>query len=301
MIKGNIFNIQRFSTEDGPGIRTTVFTKGCPLRCLWCSNPESQKLWPEIAHRDSLCNQCGRCIEVCDSQAISIVDKNVQINRRRCTRCGKCVEVCIPEAIRLIGNEISVDEVFQEIRKDIQYYRSSGGGVTVGGGEPLQQPAFVAALLKRCQDEGIHTCIDTSGYADTSALEKVIPHVSLILYDIKYIDPIVHRKLTGRSNGPIIRNLELIAKRKIPTIIRVPVIPGFTDTDENITAIAQIVTRMKHLGEINLLPYHKYGMSKYKQLDRRYKLNDLESTTDMKLQKLKEIFEAFGLNCQIKA
>jgi len=300
MTKGTIFNIQRYSTEDGPGIRSTVFTKGCPLRCFWCSNPESQKSWPEIAHRDSLCNQCGRCIEVCDSQAISIVGKKVLINRKRCTRCGKCVEVCIPEAIRLVGNEMSVDEVFQEVRKDVQYYRSSGGGVTIGGGEPLQQPAFVAALLKQCQDEGIHTCIDTSGYADTEALEEVLPHVSLMLFDLKHMDPIVHRKLTGRSNEPIIRNLELITAREIPTIIRVPVIPGFNDSDEDITAIARTVTGMNHLSEVNLLPYHKYGFSKYKQLDRRYKLRGLEPPTDMKLKRLQEIFESFGLNCQIK-
>jgi pyruvate formate lyase activating enzyme len=300
MTKGTIFNNQRYSTEDGPGIRSTVFTKGCPLRCFWCSNPESQKSWPEIAHRDSLCNQCGRCIEVCDSQAISIVGKNVRINRKRCTRCGKCVEVCIPEALRILGNEMSVDEVFQEIKKDIQYYRSSGGGVTIGGGEPLQQPEFVATLLKHCRDEGIPTCIDTSGYADTEALEEVLPHVSLILYDLKHMDPIVHQKFTGRSNEPIIRNLELITTREIPTIIRVPVIPGFNDSDENITAIARTVIGMNHLIEVNILPYHKYGLSKYKQLDRRYKLSKLEPPTDMKLKRLQEIFESFGLNCRIQ-
>lgn len=300
MTQGMIFNIQRYSTEDGPGIRSTVFTKGCPLSCLWCSNPESQKSWPEIAHRDSLCNQCGRCVEVCDSQAISIVGKKVRINRKRCTRCGKCVDVCIPEALRILGNEMSVDKVFQEIQKDIQYYRSSGGGVTIGGGEPLQQPEFVATLLKQCRDEGIHTCIDTSGYADTEALEKVLPHVSLILYDLKHMDPVIHRKFTGRSNEPIIRNLEIITTKEIPTIIRVPVIPGFNDSDENITAIAHTVLGMKHVSEVNLLPYHKYGLSKYKQLDRRYKLSELEPPTDIKLKRLQEIIESFGLSCRIQ-
>jgi pyruvate formate lyase activating enzyme len=200
----------------------------------------------------------------------------------------------------MLGEEISVDEVFQEVKKDIQYYRSSGGGLTVGGGEPLHQPEFVAELLKQCRDEGIHTCIDTSGYADTKALEEVLPHVSLILFDLKHMDPTIHQKLTGRSNEPIIRNLEIIASRNIPTTIRVPVIPNFNDSDDNITAIARTIKGITQLSEVNLLPYHKYGVSKYKQLDRRYKLGGSEPPTDTKLKRLQDIFKSFGLNCKIQ-
>ena len=150
-----IFNIQRFSIQDGPGIRTTIFIKGCPLRCPWCSNPESQNKIPEIAHRDSLCNKCNRCIEVCEVQAISLTEKGVRINRKICNNCGNCVEVCSPQALKFYGKEMSVEEVFQEVLRDRQFYKSSGGGVTASGGEPLSQPEFVARLFKRCQDVGV--------------------------------------------------------------------------------------------------------------------------------------------------
>ena len=159
MVDGVIFNIQRYSIDDGPGIRSTVFMKGCPLSCLWCSNPESQKSWPEIVHRDSLCNKCGHCIEVCDAQAISVDDSGVHINRKRCTRCGKCVEVCVPGALKIMGETMSVENVFQEIHKDMEYYQTSGGGITISGGEVLSQYKFAASLLKRCQEAGIHTWI----------------------------------------------------------------------------------------------------------------------------------------------
>lgn len=299
-VKGIIFNIQRYSVDDGPGIRSTVFIKGCPLRCLWCSNPESQKPWPEVAHRDSVCNKCGQCIEVCDTKAISVDNKGVHINRKLCTNCGKCVEVCAPGALKVFGNEMPVEEVFQEIRRDIQYYQISGGGVTAGGGEPLYQPDFVAALFKRCQDEGIHTCLDTCGCATTAAVDKVLPYTSLVLFDLKCMDPTTHQKLTGRSNKLINRNLELIVARGTPLIIRVPIIPGFNDSDEEVTAIARTVADMNHLNQVNLLPYHKFGTGKYKMLDRRYKLGELAPPTDTKLRRAKEIFESFGINCVIR-
>jgi pyruvate formate lyase activating enzyme len=299
LTKGTIFNIQRYSIEDGPGIRTTVFVKGCPLRCLWCSNPESQKQWPEVEHRDFLCNKCGRCIDVCDAQAISIDDKGIHINRKKCTNCAKCVEVCIPEALKLMGEEKSVDEVFQEINKDLQYYRTSGGGVTVSGGEPLSQPEFTAELFKRCREAGIHTCLDTCGYAEVESLAKVLPYTCLVLFDLKHIDPVTHRNFTMHSNKPIIRNLKLIAARGVPFIIRVPLIAGFNDSDEALTTIARTIVSTNGAKEINLLPYHKFGMGKYKQLDRRYKLSELERLTDTEMQRVKEIFDVFGLNCQI--
>jgi pyruvate formate lyase activating enzyme len=253
-----------------------------------------------VAHRDSLCNKCGRCIEVCDAQAISVDDKGVHINRKKCTGCAKCVGVCLPEALKLMGEEKTVDEVFQQISKDLHYYRSSGGGVTVSGGEPLSQPEFTAALFQRCRESEIHTCLDTCGYAEVEALEKVLPYTCLVLFDLKHIDPAAHKKLTMRSNEPIIRNLKIINARGIPVIIRVPLIPGLNNSDEALTAIAKTMAGLNNAKEINLLPYHKFGMGKYKQLDRRYKLGQLEPLANADLERAKGIFDAFGLNCRIK-
>ncbi len=170
-LKGRIFNIQRYSTNDGPGIRSTVFLKGCPLTCLWCSNPESQKSIIEVGHRDTLCNRCGRCIEACGQKAISLLNddaKGVKIDRRLCNNCGECIGVCAEGALVMQGRNVSVEEVFEEIKKDEMFYRNSGGGVTASGGEPLSQPAFVAALFKRCHQSGIHTALDTTGHAPRS-------------------------------------------------------------------------------------------------------------------------------------
>jgi pyruvate formate lyase activating enzyme len=298
-MKGMIFNIQRYSIDDGPGIRSTVFLKGCPLRCLWCSNPESQKYWPEITHRDISCKKCGRCVDVCEVQAISIDEEGVYINRETCTRCGKCVEVCPSETLKVMGREVSVEEVLLEIKRDMEYYRNSGGGVTVSGGEPLFQPEFTAALLKLCREAGIHTCLDTSGYGDASALDEILPYTSLVFFDLKHTDPVIHKELTGQSNERILHNLELIAAKEIPTVIRIPLITGLNDSEEQIAAMARIVVGTAKQMIVNLLPYHRYGMGKYKMLDRPYKLGELERPTEAKLHRAKEIFEFFGISCEI--
>lgn len=297
--KGIIFNIQRYSIDDGPGIRSTVFMKGCPIRCLWCSNPESQNPRPEVTHRDTSCTKCGRCIEVCDTRAISVDDLGVHINRKLCITCGKCVEECSPEALKIMGKEMSVEEVFDVLKKDIDYYQNSGGGITVSGGEVLSQPEFVTALLKRCRDSGIHTCLDTSGYGDTSALESILPYTSLVYFDLKHADPVAHRELTGVSNELIIRNLEFIVANGTPVVIRVPIVPGLNDSDKEITDIAQTVAGITKSSKVNLLPYHRFGMSKYKMLDLEYKLSELAYPTNEKLQRAKEIVESFGLTCEI--
>jgi len=299
LTEGIVFNIQRYSIDDGPGIRTTVFLKGCPLRCLWCSNPESQKFKPEVMHRDSLCNECGECTKACARQAISFNGRGVHINRRSCNDCGKCVEVCAPEALRLMGNRVTVDEVLREVERDAQYYRNSGGGVTVSGGEPLSQYEFTGELFKRCREAGIHTCIDTCGYAEAEPLQKVMPCTSLVLFDLKHIEPDAHQELTKRSNEVIIRNLEIVAGMGIPTVIRVPLIPGLNDSDEALTAIARTVLGISSLNEVNLMPYHRFGMGKYKSLDRRYALSRLVRPIDAEIQRAKNIFESFGLKCQV--
>jgi pyruvate formate lyase activating enzyme len=298
--KGIIFNIQRYSIQDGPGIRTTVFLKGCPLRCLWCSNPESQNVMPEIVHRDSLCTNCGRCLEVCQEKAISIKDKTVLIDRKLCTNCGRCLEVCTTGALNVYGKTMSAREVFEQVKKDAEFYQSSGGGVTVSGGEPLSQPDFVAALFKLCQDRGIDTCIETSGCASKSALEKVLPYTSLALYDIKLGDRDTHQKWTNQSNSEILRNLRLVVASGVPVVIRVPLIPGINDTEEELRKIAQIaVDYLKPPRIVNILPYHRFGMGKYQMLDREYTLVELTTQENQEIEKDKLLFESFGLDCEV--
>jgi len=297
-VKGLVFNIQRYSIQDGPGIRTTVFLKGCPLRCKWCSNPESQNPHREIAHRDSLCNQCGSCIAACPVHAISLGEKSVIIDRTLCTDCGKCVEVCVPGALKIFGEEMTAAQVFKEVMKDVEFYRESGGGVTVSGGEPLFQPDFVAALFELCQQQGIHTCIETCGLASLEALEKVLKYTSLVLFDIKLVDSDKHKEWTGQPNEKIIRNLGIVIKKSVPVIIRVPLIPGVNDTREELEKIAALAGSLK-VRRVDLLPYHKFGMGKYAQLDREYSLEDFNTQTDDEVKRDRIFFTARGFDCDI--
>jgi pyruvate formate lyase activating enzyme len=299
-IEGIVFNIQRFSIQDGPGIRTTVFLKGCPLHCTWCSNPESQIFRPEIVHRDSLCTRCGLCIGVCPEKAISMRDKGVSIDRKICTNCGDCLNTCLPGALKILGQTISAGEVFREIKKDADFYRNSGGGVTASGGEPLAQPDFVAALFKLCQDNGIDTCIETCGYANAEALDKVLPYTTLVLYDVKMGDGKSHRKWTGTSNEKILLNLDNAIRSGVPVTIRVPLIPGINDSNQELKKIANIaIGSLKKPGKVELLPYHRFGMGKYQQLDREYELTELTTQKGTELEKMKGLFESFGLECEV--
>lgn len=301
-MRGLIFNIQGFSLQDGPGIRTTVFFKGCPLRCPWCSNPESQNSSSEIALNNTLCNKCGQCIDVCDVQAISLDEDGVRICREGCImNCAKCVEVCGPGALRVYGKEMTLEEVLQKITRDKTFYLTSGGGVTAGGGEPLMQSEFVEALFKECQKKDIHTCLDTSGYARSIALEKVLDYTDLVLFDLKLIDPLSHRSVIRKSNRLILQNARIVASRRMPVIFRIPLIPGITDSDENLMGI---VTFLKTLDlneniEIGLVPYHKYGMGKYDMLDRPYRLAGLTPLKEEQIQSRKALIESFGIICEI--
>lgn len=297
-VKGLVFNIQRYSIQDGPGIRTTVFLKGCPLRCPWCSNPESQNPRPEIAHRDSLCDKCGRCVTECPVHAISLGEKGVSIDRNLCNDCGKCVAACVPGALKIFGEEISAAQVFREVKKDVDFFRESGGGVTVSGGEPLFQPDFVAALFKLCQDQGIHTCIETCGLASVEALEKILKYTSLVLFDVKLTDLPAHRQWTGQPNDKILRNLGIIIKKGVPLVIRVPMIPGVNDSVAELENIARLAVSLK-ARKVDLLPYHKFGMGKYQQLDRKYRLEELNTQPDAQVQKTRQLVASFGLDCEV--
>lgn len=303
-LTGMVFNIQRFSIQDGPGIRTTVFFKECPLRCLWCSNPESQSPFPEVAHRDSLCTGCGDCLKVCDQEAISVTTSDgafaITIDRERCTNCGKCIDACTVGALRFYGQTMSIDEVFDEARRDMDFYSNSGGGVTAGGGEPLRQADFVAEWFRRCRGIGIHTVLDTCGYARVSALEKVLPETDLVLFDLKLMNGQYHKRFTGKNNEVILRNARLVVARGVPMIARLPLIPGINDSEEHLVETARFVSGLDSKLHVDLLAYHRLGETKYKMLDKDYQLAETVSPSEEQLQKAVEIFKQHGLDCDIQ-
>jgi pyruvate formate lyase activating enzyme len=298
-IEGIVFNIQRFSIDDGPGVRTTVFVKGCPLTCFWCSNPESQNPLPEVTWRYTSCKKCGTCVETCPLELITLDEDGVHIDRKSCDRCGKCVEACEAEALRMSGKRMTVDEVFKVVKRDIDFYKVSGGGVTGSGGEILMQADFIAELFKRCREEEIHTCADTSGFGTKEAMEKILAYSNLVYYDLKHMDPVEHEKQCGQSNDLILSNLSLVAESKVQLVIRVPIIPGYTNSDENIAAIAKTVAGLAKEAPVNILPYHNYGSNKYRMIDMKYRLDDVKIPTEKELDRAKQIIESYGLKCKI--
>jgi pyruvate formate lyase activating enzyme len=298
-VKGIVFNIQRYSIHDGPGIRSIVFLKGCPLRCAWCSNPESQNPWIEVAHGDTLCSKCGKCIKVCPNKAISVDEKGVKIDRALCKNCGKCVEACLPEALKIYGKEMTAGEVLREVEKDSEFYRESGGGVTASGGEPLYQPTFLAAIFKLCQESGIRTAVETTGCASEEALKEVLPYTNLFLFDMKHFNTEEHQKWTKQPTDRILNNLRLVVKSGTPLIVRVPLIPKINDTPEVLKGIAAIVKRELKEPKVHLLPYHRFGMGKYAMVDRQYSLADLTRQSNEELERDKQIFLAAGIDCEV--
>lgn len=295
--KGLVFNIQRFSVHDGPGIRTTVFVKGCPLRCAWCSNPESQEAYQEIIRLDRSCIRCGQCVEACPRGAIILGEFGRVIDREKCDRCLMCAEVCPSRAIETVGRYMDVAEVMEEVGKDELFYRNSDGGVTISGGEPLLQWQFVQTLLKECKHRSFHTALDTSGYSTWKAVEEVLKYVDLVLYDIKLIDPAKHREATGVDNEIILANVAKVAQKK-RTWLRYAVIPGFNDSETCAEDIAVFASSIS-IEKVSLLPYHAFGAEKYERLGRVYSLEGVSTPTDGQLQEISSIFESFGLDVTI--
>ena len=269
VVRGTVFNVMRYSVRDGPGLRTTVFLKGCPLRCRWCHNPESQAAGREVVFREERCIACGDCAEACPEGAIAASPGEKPGQVGRCLACGACVEACVAEARQAIGRELTTDALMEEVRKDVAFFEESGGGVTFSGGEPLAQPDFLEAILEACRGEGIHTAVDTSGAVPYELLERILPHVDLFLYDLKLMDEARHRRETGASNRPILENLRRLARAGRRITIRFPVVPGINDDDDNIAATGRFVASLNGVRDVQLLPYHKTGEGKYGLLKRR--------------------------------
>ncbi|MBC8247018.1 MAG: glycyl-radical enzyme activating protein [Deltaproteobacteria bacterium] len=290
---GIIFARQRMSVHDGPGWRTLVFLKGCALRCQWCSNPESWSSKPELAYNDSRCLgtiECDRCLAVCSEKAVFESKKGqpVQLDRDLCTNCGDCVHECPADALYMFGQVVTVEEVIRSVQEDSAFHARSEGGLTLGGGEPLLQPEFAAALLKQCREEGIHTSIETCGAVPWPSMEQVCQHVDTIHYDIKLADDQKHKEFTGVGNQRILLNLKKLAKRfpEIPVTVRTPVIPGLNDSREEIEKIIQIIGNIPSVMHYELLPYHRFGSQKYHYLGKTYPLGDLAPPSVEKIRDL---------------
>ena len=298
-ITGQIFNIQHFSTEDGPGVRTTVFFQGCPLRCAWCANPESREAVRQLAHRAALCVKCGCCIKACPRDALSVRDGAVRIDRAACDGCGVCAEVCPSHAMFFYGEEKRLDAVWEEVLRDRGYYETSGGGVTCSGGECMLQADFVTELFRRCRAESIHTALDTCGQFPPEAVDKALPFTDLVLYDIKTLDSAAHRRFTGAGNELILENLKRILAYPATVYIRIPVIPGYNDAAEDLGATAAFVRELDPTLHVDLLPYHRFGLAKYQMLDLPYPPGDLAAPTAEQKAAWRKIFTDAGLDCAV--
>ncbi|MBR3396953.1 MAG: glycyl-radical enzyme activating protein [Lachnospiraceae bacterium] len=303
-LKAPVFNVQTYSIHDGPGIRVTVFLKGCPLRCLWCANPESNLATPQLMTYISKCTGCGACAAVCPNHAVTVKERGGKMaeftDRSICTECGLCVEACPSEAREIAGKEQTVSEVLEKVLRDKLFIDASGGGMTVSGGECLMHPDFTEALLFAAKEKGLHTAVESCSFASRAVVDQVFKYVDLDLLDIKHMDSAVHKKLTGVPNEVILDNIRHVYHDlHVPVIIRVPVIPGYNDSDENIAATARFAA--EKLGPdvaVHLLPYHRLGDSKKESLGEEVTLH-IEVPSDEHMQHLKSIVESFGLASQI--
>lgn len=297
LVEACVFDIKRYAIHDGPGIRTTVFLKGCPLRCWWCHNPESQSPEREVFLIPRRCiEECTHCISVCANRALS--KPPLTLEREKCTLCGECEKVCTSDALRIVGRKMSVPELITEIEKDSLFYDESGGGVTFSGGEPLMQVNFLKKILEECKTRKIHTTVDTSGYTGFEKIEEIAHLVDMFLYDLKLMDNGEHKKYTGVSNVTILENLERLSKIHSSIEVRIPIVPKVTGTEENVKKIAEFLLSLK-VQRVSLLPYHRAGSEKYKNLDKENRMGEINPPSQEEMEKVKKTLEEYGFTVKI--
>jgi pyruvate formate lyase activating enzyme len=323
---GTIFDLKKYSINDGPGIRTTVFFSGCPLSCLWCHNPESQSLKPELLYRAGRCLVCGACVETCPENAISLETENqyadltedtdeqgvdpkrsvkicvpkIFTDRSKCVQCQTCVATCYAGAREFSGRKVTVEEVMVEIAREIPFYDESCGGVTFSGGEPLMQPGFLSALLMACRKQEIHTVVDTSGFANWNAFEKIRGDVDLFLYDLKHMDSIRHTEVTGVANKLILQNLRQLSETGAKCIVRIPLIPGINDDEKNLVESGMFLASLPHIEGVELIGYHNIAQAKYEALEREYALAGTRVPSEAEMHCAAEVLESYGLDVVLR-
>jgi pyruvate formate lyase activating enzyme len=302
MRSGIVFNVQFFNLHDGPGIRTLVFLKGCPLRCRWCCNPESLDRRPQLGILNLKCDRCLKCLAACPIGAVSVGGDGLpRVDRQKCTACGECVPLCLPGALTIYGRRMNAAEVLEEVRRDKPFYDGSGGGVTATGGEPLLQASFVRAIFELCHQDGIHTCLETSGYGDAGAWQQILPVTDYVLFDLKHLDTQRHCDLTERPNRLILSAARTVASHGIPLMFRMPLVPGHNDDCAN---IEQTASFLKSLGSpsvqgIELMPYHRLGTAKYETLGMPLPLANLAPPTAAAVEAVRQSFETQGVSCRV--
>lgn len=294
-VTGRIFDIKRYSIHDGPGIRTTVFLKGCSLNCLWCHNPESVDPRPELMHWPGRCARCYACVAACPAGAIAKdADGAVVVDRSKCDLCGKCAEACLYDAMQIVGREMTVDEVLDEVEKDRIFYEQSGGGVTLSGGDPAVQGAFAEALLDACRESGLRTAVDTAGLTKNGVLDRLAAKTDLLLFDLKLMDDARHREFTGASNALILDNLERLAAAGPEIWVRVPLVRGANDDDDNIRRTVAFLKRLKTVRRVGLLPYHAGGLDKAARIGKGAHFRRFEAPPEGRLAVIESAFREAG-------
>jgi pyruvate formate lyase activating enzyme len=292
---GRIFDIKRYSIHDGPGTRTTVFLKGCALHCLWCHNPESIDAAPELMHWPARCARCHACVKACPTGAISKDDGGViAVDRTKCDLCGRCAEACLYDAMQIVGRDMSVEEVVAEVDRDRIFYEQSGGGVTLSGGDPFVQADFAAALLDACRSHGLRTALDTAGMSQNGALDRLAARADIILFDLKVMDDDRHRASTGVSNVPILRNLQRLTAAGREVWVRIPLIHGVNDDDDNIRRTIDLLLSLKTIRRIGLLPYHAGGLDKAGRIGKDPQFRKFEAPSEERIAAIEAAFRDAG-------